>query len=109
MKKNIFTIVLTFFVSMPFLVFAAIDPVQTVRNILLNVYNIVLAFVIGVGVIFVIIAGFKFITAQGDEGKLAEARKMLLWGLIGIGIAVAAGLLKDVVIGLLPAMPEEPF
>jgi len=41
-------------------------------------------------VIFIIVAGFYFITAQGEPEKVKKARLFILWALIGVGVAVAS-------------------
>jgi parallel beta-helix repeat protein len=55
-----------------------------------------LAIVIKVGIpvasIFLIWAGFLFLTAQGNESKLASAKKTFIWACIGFGVVLAAWL-----------------
>ncbi len=36
------------------------------------------------------IAGLKFLTAQGDLTKIAEARKAVIWGTVGTAVIVLA-------------------
>jgi hypothetical protein len=54
----------------------------------------ILAFVVRIGSIIVILmlvfVGFKFVTAQGEPGKLTEARQMLLWTVVGALILLGA-------------------
>lgn len=54
----------------------------------------VLNFVIQIGTIIVILMlvyiGFKFVVAQGEPGKISEARQMLLWTVIGALILLGA-------------------
>lgn len=47
-------------------------------------------------VIFVMVGGYKFLTAGGSEEKVAEARKSILWALVGLGVI----LLAQVLIGI---------
>ena len=55
-----------------------------------------LAFVVGVAsVIALILAGFKFITAQGDAGSVKSARDTAVYAIIGLIVAaVAQGVVK---------------
>lgn len=47
--------------------------------------------IIGVAaVIVVVFGGFQFVTAQGDTQKVAQARKTVLYAVIGLGVAVSA-------------------
>lgn len=65
----------------------------------------ILAFVIKIGSIVVILmlvfTGYKFVAAQGEPGKITEAREMLLWTVVGALIllgsqAIALGIEKTV-------------
>lgn len=54
----------------------------------------ILAFVVRIGSIIVILmlvfVGYKFVTAQGEPGKISEARQMLLWTVVGALILLGA-------------------
>ncbi len=54
----------------------------------------ILQFVVRIGSIAVILmlvyAGFKFVTARGEPGKIIEARTMLLWTVIGALVLLGA-------------------
>jgi len=55
-----------------------------------NVIDILL-FIAGVAaVFFVIYGGIKFITSQGEPGKLAGARQTLIYAAVGLIISIAA-------------------
>jgi hypothetical protein len=41
-----------------------------------------------VAVIFVVLAGFQFITGGGDPAAVSEARTKLIWAAVGIGVAL---------------------
>lgn len=41
-------------------------------------------------VMYIIWAGFSFVTAQGNPKKIGEAQQRLLWALIGAGILLGA-------------------
>jgi len=64
-------------------------PDTTVWDILSNLLNILFVILLSVAVIFFIIAGFYFITAQGDTDKIAKARQFVLWAVIGLLVAFA--------------------
>lgn len=49
-------------------------------------------------VIAIIFAGFKFVTAGGDEGKLKTAKAILLYTVIGIVILLGARIISAVVV-----------
>ena len=52
---------------------------------------------IPIAVLFIVYAGFKFVLAMGNPVKLDEARKNLMYTLIGIGIFLGAWLLALVI------------
>ena len=56
--------------------------------------NRILAFVIRIGTVVVILmlvfVGYKFVAAQGEPGKITEARQMLLWTVVGALILLGA-------------------
>lgn len=43
-----------------------------------------------IAAIFIIIAGFYFVTAQGDPDKVSTARMFVLWALIGVLVGFLA-------------------
>ncbi len=45
---------------------------------------------IGFAVIMFLVAGFLFLTAQGDASKVAAARQAVLWGVVGVVVGVLA-------------------
>jgi len=60
------------------------------RTIIGRIINVVLGFlgVIAVGII--LLGGFKWMTAGGNEDKVSEAKKLLGAGVIGLVIILAA-------------------
>src|SRR3989338_3649608 len=48
------------------------------------------AFIFAIAIIIVLVSAFKFITAGGDSAATGEARQMLIWGVVGIAVALLA-------------------
>ena len=68
-----------------------IIPGTDMRDITNYLFGILLA----TAVIFFIIAGFNFVTAQGDPEKVKRARDFVLWAIIGLLVAfVSVGLVN---------------
>jgi hypothetical protein len=71
-------------------------------------YDSILKIVIEVGYVivalFLLLAGFKFVTAQGSESKLEDAKKTFYYTIIGALIVIGAqtifAILKGVITGL---------
>lgn len=71
-----------------------VNPLGGNTNSLWVFLNKILDIVIRIGavvvVIFIILAGLKYVTAQGDEGKISEAHKTLTWTVIGAAVLLGA-------------------
>lgn len=52
--------------------------------ILTNIINILLGFAGVVCVGMILMAGFKYVTSQGDQARLDSARKTFLWAIVGL-------------------------
>ncbi len=57
--------------------------------------------VFAIAVVMIIYAGFTWMTAGGDEDKTKTARSTLVWALVGIAVALFAGLALDFVKSIL--------
>ena len=53
-----------------------------------NATSWLLGLVLGIGVIMIIVSGVMWMTAGGDATKVGNARKALIYGLIGIAVAI---------------------
>ncbi len=69
---------------------------ETIQQLLTAILKIVVAIGAPIIVFFIIYAGFKFVTAQGNEGKIREARDFLMWTLVGAVILLGAEVLARV-------------
>ena len=59
-------------------------------SLLANIVNWMFTVILIVAAIFIIIAAFYFVTAQGDPDKVAKARNFVLYALIGVLVAFSA-------------------
>ncbi len=77
-----------------------INPLQSGTS-LESFLGSILDFIIRIGQVVVILmmvyVGFKFVTAQGNETKISEAKNMLLWTVIGALVLLGA---KAIQIGI---------
>ncbi|MFH1404787.1 MAG: MMCAP2_0565 family pilin-like conjugal transfer protein [Patescibacteria group bacterium] len=60
-----------------------------------GIINVALGFLGIVAVVIILAGGFKWMTAAGNEEKVKEARKLLVGGLIGLIIVLAAYAIAD--------------
>lgn len=69
-----------------------------VSNLASKVVNI-LSIIVGIaGVIMVVIAGFKYITSNGEASGVASAKTTLIYALIGLAVAALAQFLTHYVL-----------
>jgi len=66
------------------------DPLTLVVNVLDVVLKILWVIAISFVIIMFTLAGFKFLTAQGDPSKISEARLAVIWGTVGTTVIVLA-------------------
>ncbi|WKZ30593.1 MAG: pilin [Candidatus Dojkabacteria bacterium] len=62
----------------------------SVGEIIQNVLNILLIIVVIAAVIYITLAGLKYVTSQGDAGKAKEAQAAITNAIIGLVVAFAA-------------------
>ena len=74
-----------------------VDP----RTLAGNIIKIALGFLGVLAVVIILIGGFKWMTAGGNEEQVEEAKKILIAGIIGLVIILASWGLANFVIGQL--------
>ena len=60
------------------------------RSIVASIINISLGFLGILAVVIILVGGFKWMTAAGNEDKVNEAKKIIVAGVIGLVIILAA-------------------
>lgn len=60
------------------------------REVAAGVINIILSFLGIIAVVIILLGGFKWMTAAGNEEKVEEAQKLIKAGIIGLIIILAA-------------------
>jgi hypothetical protein len=75
----------------------------TIVEFLTKIIEVLLIFALPIIVFFIIFAGFKFVTAQGNESKVTEAKNALTWAIIGGVIILGAKLIITVIEGTIRA------
>ena len=74
------------------------NPIQagSVCEVVKGIANFVTATGIPVLIEAIVINGFLFIAAQGNEQKLTNAKKMFYWIVIGTAIIMGAGVIAEI-------------
>lgn len=71
------------------------------RQTIANIINVALGFLGIIAVIIVLVGGFKYMVAGGDETKTKEARGWIISGIIGLAIILSGWAITSFVIGQL--------
>jgi hypothetical protein len=71
------------------------SSIMSVLTAILN--NVVMPIAAVAVTMWIIYAGFTFLTAQGKPAEIAKAQQRLLWSLIGAGILLGAATISSVV------------
>lgn len=71
------------------------------REIVAQVINVILGFLGIIAVVIILLGGFKWMTAGGNEDKVGEAKKLIVAGIIGLVIILAAFAIATFVINQL--------
>ena len=74
---------------------------QDLRSTIMLVINIIMGFLGIIAVIIVLYGGFKWMTAAGNEEQVAEAKKMIIAGIFGLAIILAAYAIASFVVSSL--------
>lgn len=72
-----------------------------VRQTAARLINVALGFLGIIAVVIVLIGGFKYMVSGGSEEKTAEARKLIMSGIIGLAIILSAWAITSFVLGRL--------
>jgi len=68
--------------------------VNLTRTSILDLLNTILTWVdmaiFIIGILIILYAAFMYMTAAGDEEKIGKAKRTFIYGLVGIGIAILA-------------------
>ncbi len=75
------------------------NPIQvpSLRQLLIEIIDVVIMLSVPIVVIAVVYAGFLFVTAGGNDQKLIQAKKIIFWSLLGALILFGARVIADVV------------
>lgn len=75
--------------------------VNSIQELLLILLNLVIVIATPIVVLFIILAGFKYVTARGNPNQIQEATQALTYAIIGgvliIGAVAIAEIIKNLV------------
>ncbi|MFY9462517.1 MAG: hypothetical protein WAP51_04945 [Candidatus Sungiibacteriota bacterium] len=101
LKKSYIAIAASGLTLLPSLAFAQPRSVQDVIDLVNAAVGWFETIIFAIAIIMILVAAFQFLTAAGNEEKVSTARKSLVWGLVGIAVALFARVAKDFVLNAL--------
>ena len=72
---------------------------STVPDFIAGVLRVVVMIALPIITIFIVFAGFQFLSAQGNSGKLETAKKNFMWVIIGTLLIMGAWVLATLIAG----------
>ena len=77
------------------------ESLEDITSVFEKVVNWFQAIVLLLGIMMIVWAGLAWMTAGGEEDALKKARQRLIWGLVGIGVALFAGAAQTFITNLI--------
>ncbi len=71
---------------------------QSLMKVVGSIINVVIGIVGVIAVVMMIVGGINFITSQGDTAKVTKARNTILYGVVGLVVALLAFAIVNFVI-----------
>jgi type IV secretory pathway VirB2 component (pilin) len=68
---------------------------ESLDEFVVHLVNLAISFSVLIAVVALIIAGFKYILAMGDEEKVEDATKSLIFAIVGLVIVFIAPLIVE--------------
>lgn len=76
----------------------SVPNAQATPDTMTNVMNIVLAVLGALAFLMIVVAGFRYIVSEGEPEKIAEAKRMIIYSLVGLLIVALAATIVNFVI-----------
>ncbi len=71
-------------------ILAGVFENRDLMNVLTIIINVVVGVVGFIAVAMIVMGGISFATSQGDSSKVAKARNTILYGVVGLVVALLA-------------------
>lgn len=78
-----------------------VTSIDALISIINTIANWIFAILLALAVVMLLLAAFNWLTSGGSEEKVSSARRMLIWALVGIAVALAAKGLVEIVKALI--------
>ncbi len=74
---------------------------QSLMSTVGNVLNVIYGMIGIVAVVMIVVGGFKYMTSQGDPGKIQSAKNTIMYSVIGLVITLSAFAITNFILGAL--------
>ncbi len=74
-----------------------LDNIDTIDELLIAILNIFIVIMIPIIVFFIILAGFDYVTARGNPGKIQQATQALTYAIIGAVLILGAVSIAEII------------
>lgn len=71
-----------------------------VSDIITKILNLMWVVLVAFAMIMFLVAAFQFLSAQGEPEEIKKARNSLIWGVVGLAVAIIAFSLPRIIVGL---------
>lgn len=68
----------------------SVSASASITTILLNVLNFLLNILGVLAIVMMVIGGFMYLTSAGDEDRIDRGKKILIWSIVGVIVALAS-------------------
>lgn len=89
-KRTSFLLSLIIFLVVPAVAFGIPGVIGSPAAVVAAIIAIIWPIFVGFSVIMFMVAGILFLAAQGEAGKIKDAKNALIWGVIGVVVGIVA-------------------
>lgn len=75
----------------------------TLQEFIVAILRVIIVIAVPIVVIFIVLAGFKYVTARGEVGKIQEATRSLTYAIIGGVLIIGAVAIAEIIENLVTA------
>jgi peptidoglycan biosynthesis protein MviN/MurJ (putative lipid II flippase) len=93
LKKYLLPVTIGALTAAPFLAFAKRRPPENeteFRNLLEKIGNTMFTFLLAFSVLFIVTAGYFYVTAAGNPEQIKRAHRIVIWSLVAVIVGVLA-------------------
>jgi len=103
MSKKILSFIISFALWLPIAVSALDNPIhsQYFDQLILNLLKALNPLISAFAIFFIVLAGYQFVTGQGQPEKIKQAQQTFLWTVVGLAIIFGAEIIINIIGDLL--------